>query len=298
MLTSQTMEVHDVQYRSGAKLDSSQMGSGGGRRGTTVALGGGAAILVAIVAMLFGLNPSDLLGGTTSGTPTTAETNRFAHCKTVADISKDRDCRFVAYTNSIQAYWAKAYSGYQQTQTQVFDGQITTGCGTATAQVGPFYCPADKIVYLEGTFFDEMLKGQLGAKGGDAAEAYVIAHEYGHHISDLTGTLAKAQSYQGTGPKSAQVRLELQADCYAGVWLANATKDQNSPIKTITADDLANAVDAAKAVGDDRIQLRSTGQVSPESWTHGSSAMRRKWLAVGFNSGDANKCDTFAATAP
>jgi hypothetical protein len=180
----------------------------------------------------------------------------------------------------------------------VFDGQIDTGCGTATAQVGPFYCPSDKVVYLEGTFFDEMLKGQLGAKGGDAAEAYVIAHEYGHHISDLTGTLAKAQSYQGTGPKSAQVRLELQADCYAGVWLANATKDPNSPIRTITADDLANAVDAAKAVGDDRIQLRSTGQVSPESWTHGSSAMRRKWLAVGFNSGDANKCDTFAATAP
>ena len=298
MLTSQTMEVHRVQYRSGAKLDPSQMGSGGGRRGTTVALGGGAAILVAIVAMLFGLNPSDLLGGTTAGTPTAAETNPFAHCKTVTDISKDRDCRFVAYTNSIQAFWAKAYNGYQQTQTRVFNGQVTTGCGTATAEVGPFYCPADKVVYLEGTFFDQMLKGQLGARGGDAAEAYVIAHEYGHHISDLTGTLAKAQSYQGTGPKSAQVRLELQADCYAGVWLANATKDPASPIQAITADDLANAVDAAKAVGDDRIQLRSTGQVSPESWTHGSSAMRRKWLAVGFNSGDANKCDTFAATAP
>lgn len=298
MLRTQRTEVHKVQYRSGAKLDSSQMGSGGGRRGTTVALGGGAAILVAIVAMLFGLNPSDLLGGTTAGTPTTAETNRFAHCKTVTDISKDRDCRFVAYTNSIQAYWAKAYSGYQQTETKVFDGQVATGCGTATAEVGPFYCPADLVVYLESTFFDEMLKGQLGAKGGDAAEAYVIAHEYGHHISDLTGTLSKAQSYKGTGPKSAQVRLELQADCYAGGWMANATKDPASPIQTITADDLANAVDAAKAVGDDRIQMRSTGQVSPESWTHGSSAMRRKWLAVGFNSGDANKCDTVAATAP
>jgi hypothetical protein len=298
MLRTQTMEVHEVQYRSGANLDSSQMGSGGGRRGTTVALGGGAAILVAIVAMLFGLNPSDLLGGTTAGTPTTAGTNQFEHCKTVTDISTDRDCRFVAYTNSIQAYWAKAYSGYQQTQTQVFDGQIATGCGTATAEVGPFYCPADKIVYLERTFFDEMLKGQLGAKGGDAAEAYVIAHEYGHHISDLTGTLTQAQSIKDTGPKSAQVRLELQADCYAGVWLANASKDPTSPIEAVTADDVNRAVDAAKAVGDDRIQMRSSGQVSPESWTHGSSAMRRKWLAVGFNSGDPNKCDTFAATAP
>ncbi len=287
-----------MQYRSGAKLDSSQMGSGGGRRGTTVALGGGAAILVAIVAMLFGLNPSDLLGGTTAGVPSTAETNRFDHCKTVTDISKDRDCRFVAYTNSIQAFWATAYNGYQQTQTKVFDGQIATGCGTATADVGPFYCPADKVVYLESTFFDEMLKGQLGARGGDAAEAYVIAHEYGHHISDLTGTLTKAQGSRETGPKSGQVRLELQADCYAGVWMANATKDPDSPIQAITADDLNDAVDAAKAVGDDRIQLKSTGQVSPESWTHGSSAMRRKWLAIGFNSGDANKCDTFAVATP
>ena len=287
-----------MQYRSGANLDSSQMGSGGGRRGTTVALGGGAAILVTIVAMLFGLNPSDLLGTTTTGTPAPGATNEFEHCQTVTDISKDRDCRFVAYTNSIQAYWATAYDGYQPTQTRVFDGQVATACGTATAEVGPFYCPADKVVYLERTFFDEMLKGQLGARGGDAAEAYVIAHEYGHHVSNLTGTLAQAQSFQGTGPKSAQVRLELQADCYAGAWLANASKDPESPIDAVTEEDVNLAVDAAKAVGDDRIQLRSTGQVSPESWTHGSSAMRKKWLAVGFNSGDPNKCDTFAASAP
>ena len=298
MLPTQTTEVFNVQYRSGAKLDPSQMGSGGGRRGTTVALGGGAAILVAIVAMLFGLDPSALLGSGTTGTPAGEETNPFAHCKTVTDISKDRDCRFVAYTNSIQAYWTKAYTGYEQTETKVFDGQVATACGTATAQVGPFYCPADKIVYLERTFFDEMLQGQLGAKGGDAAEAYVIAHEYGHHISNLTGTLAKAQSFKGTGPKSAQVRLELQADCFAGVWLANASRDPASPIEAVTADDVNRAVDAAKAVGDDRIQMRSTGQVSPESWTHGSSEMRRKWLAVGFNSGDPNTCDSFAATAP
>lgn len=298
MLPSQTTEVHTVQYRSGAKLDPSQMGSGGGRRGATLAISGGAGILVLIVAMLFGLDPSALMGGDSPEAPTGTETNRFAHCKTVTDISKDRDCRFVAYTNSIQGYWTKVYSGYQQTQTQVFDAQVATGCGTATASVGPFYCPQDKIVYLEDTFFDQMLQGELGAKGGDAAEAYVLAHEYGHHISDLTGTLAKAQSYQGTGPKSAQVRLELQADCYAGAWLANAATDPASPISGINADDMARAVDAAQAVGDDRIQMRSTGQVSPESWTHGSAAMRKKWLATGFNSGDPSECDTFAAGAP
>ena len=274
------------------------MGSGGGRRGAGIALGGGAGILVIIVALLFGVNPSDLLGSTTGQPSAGTPTNPFDHCKTVTDITKDRNCRFVAYTNSIQAYWAKAYTGYQKTQTQVFDGQIATGCGTATAAVGPFYCPADKIVYLEDTFFDQMLTGELGAKGGDAAEAYVLAHEYGHHISDLTGTLAKAQASQSTGPKSGQVRLELQADCYAGAWLANAGKDPNSPIEKITVDDANRAVDAALAVGDDRIQMRSTGKVSPESWTHGSSAMRRKWLAVGFNSGDPNTCNTFAANAP
>ena len=300
MLRSQKTEVRTVQYRSGAKLDSSQMGSGGGRRGTTVALGGGAGILLIILALLFGVNPSDLLGGASGQAPAPAgtDTDRFAHCTTVTEISKDRDCRFVAYTNSIQAYWAKAYSGYGKTRTVVFDGQVATACGTATASVGPFYCPEDKIVYLESTFFDQMLQGQLGAKGGDAAEAYVIAHEYGHHISNLTGNLAKAQSFSGTGPKSAQVRLELQADCYAGAWLANAASDPQSPIESITEDDVNLAVDAAKAVGDDRIQLRSSGKVSPESWTHGSSDMRRKWLAVGFNSGDPSKCDTFAAGAP
>jgi len=287
-----------VQYNEKAKLDPSQMGSGGGRRtGTTVALGGGGILLV-IVAVLFGLDPSALLGGTTTA-PTTQASNAFAQCTSGADIAKDRDCRFVAYTNSIQAYWAKAFSGYEQTKTEIFSGQAATGCGTATAAVGPFYCPADKIVYLDESFFDDMLKGQLGAEGGDAAEAYVIAHEYGHHISDLTGQLSKAQSSgNNTGPKSAQVRLELQADCYAGVWLANASADPDSPIKAITTDDVNRAVDAALSVGDDRIQMKSTGSVSPESWTHGSSAMRKKWLAVGFNSGDPNKCNTFASTAP
>ncbi|MFT4109388.1 neutral zinc metallopeptidase [Propionicimonas sp.] len=287
-----------MQYNENAKLDPSQVGSGGGRRGTTMALGGG-GILVVIVALLFGLNPGDLLGGSATDPGTqTGTSNPYAQCTTGADIAKDRGCRFVAYTNSIQAYWQSVYSGYEVTQTKIFSGQIATGCGTATAAVGPFYCPADKFVYLDDSFFDDMLTGQLGAEGGDAAEAYVIAHEYGHHISDLTGTLAKAQaSGNSTGPKSAQVRLELQADCFAGVWLANAASDPDSPIKAITADDVNRAVDAALAVGDDRIQLKSTGSVSPESWTHGSAAMRKQWLATGFNSGDPSMCNTFAANA-
>jgi len=288
-----------VQYNDNARLDPSQVSGGGGpRRRTTIALGGGAGILVVIVALLFGVDPGLLTGAMTPGTGQAGDADPYAQCTSGADISTNRDCRFVAYTNSIQSYWAKTYSGYEQTQTKIFSGQIATGCGTATSDVGPFYCPADKVVYLDDSFFDTMLEGQLGAEGGDAAEAYVIAHEYGHHISDLTGVLAKAQaSGKSTGPKSAQVRLELQADCYAGAWLANATADPNSPIKQVTRDDLDRAVDAALAVGDDRIQMKATGSVSPESWTHGSAAMRKRWLATGFNSGDPATCNTFAAGA-
>ena len=146
--------------------------------------------------------------------------------------------------------------------------------------MGPFYCPADTTVYLDVEFFDQ-LTGQLGAKGGDAAEAYVFAHEFGHHIQNLTGTMRKVQgSGQGTGP-SRPVRLELQADCYAGVWFKHATADPYSPICEVS-EMTCRAVDAAAAVGDDRIQEKSRGQVTPESWTHGSAAMRQKWLGHGF----------------
>jgi predicted metalloprotease len=152
-------------------------------------------------------------------------------------------------------------------------------------------------VYLDLGFFDQ-LTGQLGAQGGDAAEAYVLAHEFGHHIQNLTGTMQRVQSSrQGTGPTSPGVRLELQADCYAGVWFRHATEDPQSPITEVTQEDLDRAVDAAQAVGDDRIQQKMQGQVSPETWTHGSAAMRRQWLAQGFNTGDPNKCDTFAKNA-
>lgn len=283
-----------MQYNKNAKLDSSQMGSGGGRGGV-VALGGGAGIIVMILALVFGFDPGAIMGSTT-GAP--SGENEYAACKTGADIEANRECRYVAYTNSIQDYWSKAFSGYRMTKTQIFTGSIPTGCGTATSAVGPFYCPADKTVYLDTGFFDQMLEGRLGAAGGDAAEAYVIAHEYGHHISNLTGVLAQVQSAgQQTGPTSPQVRLELQADCYAGVWLANATNDPESPIAAITQDDLNRAVDAAIAVGDDRIQEATTGRVDRESWTHGSSAQRKRWMAIGFNSGDPNQCDTFAVGA-
>src|SRR6478735_4311681 len=289
-----------VKYRDNAQLDPSQMGGSRGGNGGKIALGGGAGLIVLVLALFLGINPGDLMGGTAGpeAEPGSTAAAPYQQCTKGADISRDRECRFVAYTNSIQSYWAGAYDGYQKIQVVPFTGQVSTACGTATSAVGPFYCPGDTTVYLDTGFFDE-LTSKLGAKGGDAAEAYVFAHEFGHHIQNLTGTMGKVQS-QGagqTGPKSGGVRLELQADCYAGVWMNHATSDPNSPIESLTKQDLNDAVDAAAAVGDDRIQKRMQGQVNPESWTHGSSANRQKWLQQGFETGDPNKCDTFAAGA-
>ncbi len=281
-----------MQYRDSANLDSSQVTSSSGAGGK-LAVGGVGGLVIVLLAVFLGFDPSALLGGTEAGPQQT--TDSYAECRSGADVERNRDCRFVAYTNSIQGYWAKSMSGYEPTKTHIFTGQVSTACGTATSAVGPFYCPVDRIVYLDTGFFDQLTR-QLGAKGGDAAEAYVIAHEYGHHISNLTGVLDRVQrAGNQTGPDSPQVKLELQADCYAGVWLANAAKDVRSPIAAISADDVARAADAARSVGDDRIQEQATGRVDRESWTHGSAAQRQKWLTTGFSSGDPRQCDTFAA---
>jgi predicted metalloprotease len=289
-----------VKYRDNAQLDPSQIGGSRRGNGGKIALGGGAGLVVLILGLLFGLNPNDLLGSmpATQTEPEASAGAPLQQCTSGADISRDQECRFVAYTNSIQAYWTGAYDGYSQIQVVPFTGQVQTACGTASSAVGPFYCPGDTTVYLDTGFFDQ-LTSQLGAQGGDAAEAYVFAHEFGHHIQNLTGVMQKVQS-QGagqTGPKSAGVRLELQADCYAGVWFKHATSDPRSPIEELTRDDLNRAIDAAAAVGDDRIQERMQGQVTPESWTHGSAEQRQKWLLQGFTSGDPNTCNTFAAGA-
>jgi predicted metalloprotease len=288
-----------VKYNEGAQLDPSQMGGGGGgRRGGGIAIGGGAGVLVLLLALLFGVNPGDLLGGGGTAAPEqTGGATPFAQCKRGSDVSQDRDCRFVAFTNSIQQYWGETVQGYDEIQVNTFTGSVDTACGNATSAVGPFYCPGDTTVYLDLSFFDQLTE-QLGAQGGDAAEAYVLAHEFGHHVQNLTGTMRKVQgSGQGTGPKSPGVRLELQADCYAGVWFKFAVNDPDDPIAEVSQDDLNRAADAAAAVGDDRIQEKTQGQVTPESWTHGSAEQRQKWLARGFSSGDPNVCDTFAAGA-
>jgi predicted metalloprotease len=273
------------------------MGGRGGNRGK-IAIGGGAGLLLAVIALLLGINPGDLLGGGQMTDPGDGgATTPFAQCTRGSDINANRECRFVAYTNSIQDYWAGTLEGYQEIKVETFEVQVSTACGTASSAVGPFYCPADTSVYLDLGFFDQLI-GQLGAQGGDAAEAYVLAHEFGHHVQNLTGTMARVQQGgQTSGPRSPAVRLELQADCYAGVWFRHATEDPESPISDVSTEDLNRAIDAAAAVGDDRIQKRMQGQVSLESWTHGSAANRQEWLLRGFETGDPNQCNTFAAGA-
>jgi len=288
------MEYRDSADISGASVNQAggaSRGSSGGR----LAVGGGGAIIVMILALIFGIDPSGLLGGST-GSGDTQAVNPVTSCTRGSDIQVNRECRWNAYLSSIGQYWSGAVPKvYRATSMTVFTNQINTGCGAATSSVGPFYCPVDQIIYID-TAYTGTLLAQLGAKGGDAAEAYIVAHEFGHHIQNLLGTMAKAQSSSQTGAGSASVRLELQADCYAGVWFRHSTDDPNGAIKAVTQDDLNRIIDAAISVGDDKIQKAQTGSVNQESWTHGSSAQRKKWTSIGFKSGDYTKCDTFSAT--
>jgi predicted metalloprotease len=215
------------------------------------------------------------------------------------------ECRIGYDVTSIQDFWVKALpeqadTTYRDAKIVWFTSSTASGCGQATAGMGPFYCPNDKQVYLDPMFFDDMLEGQLGATGGDLAEAYVVAHEYGHHVQDLRGTLSAHQS-GATGPTSDSVRIELQADCFAGVWVhaASTVPDANGQIliSGITAADIATAINAAQAVGDDRIQQESQGKVNQEQWTHGSAAERVHWFTQGYHSGRISACNTFAPNA-
>jgi len=283
-----------MTFKPDAQLDPGQVRDMRGRGGA-VAIGGGlGGVLLIVLVLLLGGSPSDvavLLDGTTIGGAGQPNSSLVEQCQTGADANAREDCRIIGYVNSIQAYWSTAVQGYTLAPTTFFTDAISTGCGQATSAVGPFYCPPDASIYIDLGFFDE-LQSRFGAQGGPFAEAYVIAHEYGHHVQDLLGTLQSGGG--GTGAESTSVRTELQADCFAGIWANHAV--ETNLLEPITAAQVTQAVDAAAAVGDDRIQEQTQGQVNPETWTHGSSAERQKWFQTGLDSGDANECDTFSGT--
>ncbi|MGH2513122.1 MAG: KPN_02809 family neutral zinc metallopeptidase [Candidatus Limnocylindrales bacterium] len=291
-----------MSFNDNVRLDPSQINdsrgsSGAAGRGIAVG-GGGIGLVIALVYVLLGGNPADLSGttGQVIGVDQGPQSTLLAtECQTGADANANEDCRVVGYVNSVQAYWASAFSQSGQTytnaQTRLFTGSIDTGCGPASTETGPFYCPADKFVYLDIGFFDQ-LKTQFGATGGPFAQAYVIAHEYGHRVQDLLGVLTSATSQQGATGQS--VRTELQADCYAGVWANNAAA--TGFLEPLSAANIADGLNAAAAVGDDRIQQEFQGQVNPETWTHGSSAQRQKWFTTGYRTGDPSQCDTFSGS--
>jgi predicted metalloprotease len=304
-----------MRFNEGADLDTSDVtdirgsGGGGGFGGRGIAVGGGGLGLVGLIVVVL----INVLGGG-SGTSTgagavpgfggisqggTADNSELEQdCQSGADANRDVQCAAVAEINSIQDFWEQTLGGrYQRTDTVFFTDQVNTQCGSATSGSGPFYCPADKLVYIDITFFDD-LKSQFGAEGGTFVDAYVLAHEYGHHVQDLLGTNQQVQPGD-TGPTSGSVRLELQADCYAGVWANHATTvptETGKPLITeITQDDVDRALDAASRIGDDFIQRNlGGGRVDQNSFTHGTSAQRQKWFSTGYSSGDPNQCDTFS----
>ena len=223
---------------------------------------------------------------------------RYANCKTGADAENDEDCARKAVALSLEQYWAKTLPEQGGTEfvpasINTFAGAVNTGCGEASSQVGPFYCPPDQQIYLDTTFFRDVLEQQLGGKGGDFVEPYVLGHEYGHHIQNLLGTMGQVKTQQGAD--SDAVRLELQADCYAGMWTRDAS-DGDGILLELDQADIAEALDSAKAVGDDRIQQKSGQGIDPEGWTHGSSEQRMAWFTTGYEEGTLEACDTFSAS--
>ena len=287
-----------MSFDPNARLDPGQVedarGSGIGGRGLAIGGGGVGTVILLVVYLLMGGNLSGLVGSQEPGAGQQPQTSTLQQCNTGTDANQREECRIVGYVNSIQKFWTDEFSQagqqYRPAKTVIYSDQASTGCGVASSQVGPFYCPPDTRVYIDLGFFQD-LQTKFGARGGSLAEGYVVGHEYGHHVQDLAGQLSSGSGQQGATGVS--VRTELQADCFAGVWANHAAA--TGFLEPLTADDIAQALDAAAAVGDDRIQQKTQGQVRPETWTHGSAAQRTKWFTIGYQQGSRSACDTFHA---
>jgi uncharacterized protein len=298
-----------MRYSEGADLDPSGVQDRRGGGGRALAVGGGGLGLVGVLVLVL----FQVLGGGGDGGGTGAALGQLSglgegqtadnrqleqQCRTGADANESVDCAVVADIESIQDHWSGVLGPeYRPTDTVFFNGGVRTDCGGATSGSGPFYCPADELVYIDLTFFDT-LQQQFGAEGGPFVNAYVIAHEYGHHVQNVLGINQQVTPGE-TGPASGTVRLELQADCFAGTWAnhAETVPDESGEplIAEITQDDIDRALDAAARIGDDFIQRDlGGGTVDQDAFTHGSSEQRQRWFTTGYETGDPAQCDTFA----
>ena len=266
-----------------ADLEDRRGGGGGGLK-----LGLGGTLVLGVLSLFFHRDLFSLLGVA----PSTGGGSSQSSAPAQDTPEQKKLVSFVSFViDDIQKTWTKILPGYTHAKLVLFDGQVASACGRAESAMGPFYCPGDQRVYIDLAFYRE-LQSRFGAPG-DFAQAYVIAHEVGHHVQNLTGIEAKMREAQERAPQqrnALSVKLELQADCYAGVW-ANSTQQRG----ILDAGDVQEALGAAAAVGDDRLQKASTGTVQPERWTHGSSAERMRWFKRGFDGGKPDACDTFAA---
>ena len=279
--------IEDRRGQSGGGLGGlgGMLGRGGGGGLPIPRVGGGIGIIIMLAIVAFALFSSGVIGGGPS-----------SRLQGAPDPNDDLG-QFVGFVvEDVQTEWQRIFREngrkYQVTKLVLFEQGTQTGCGFASSDTGPFYCPPDRKVYLDLGFFRE-LRDRFGAPG-DFAQAYVIAHEFGHHVQTLLGTERRIREEQERRPNEANelsVRMELQADCYAGVWAHSAFEDN-----LLESGDLAEGLDAAAAVGDDRIQGSAGQDVDPERWTHGSSAQRMQWFREGYNSGEMNACDTFSAS--
>jgi predicted metalloprotease len=295
----QHVDVSGVEDRRGAG------GAFGLPRG--VAIGGGGGIVGLIITVLvlvlggggndgsgFALDPGAVSGGTAGE----SQAELAQRCNTSGAIEQYDDCYLIKVYDETDEVWSRELArrgvAYHRPTLTFFSGSTQTGCGPATSQVGPFYCPVDQRIYLDLDFLDQ-LQQQYGAQGR-YAQAYILAHEFGHHLQTLLGIEQRVRQQQEGASRARQnalsVRLELQADCLAGVWGKLADTQGNV---TVSQSQVAEAQNAAAAVGDDRIEAKAGVQVNPETWTHGSAAQRRSWYSTGFDTGDLDACDTFAA---
>ena len=271
-------------------------GSGFGRRGAGIGIG---TIVIVVIGYFMGVSPSTLLSLLNGGEPQAVNAPAPTNPATGA-VANDPQVDFVrAVLGETEEVWGAYFQGMGKTYVRpklvLFSGQVQSACGFASAASGPFYCPGDQKVYIDLSFYRQ-LATEFGAPG-DFARAYVIAHEVGHHVQNLLGITDKAdqagQRLGRTGANHVSIEIELQADCFAGVWAAQA----NNARKILEPGDLESGLNAASSVGDDTLQKREQGTVVPDSFTHGTSAQRVRWFRRGFEAGKIDNCDTFSAGA-